>query len=79
MIGEFLSDSKEIKNWNYSTSVKYSVDIKCIDMIHQNGITPLPLNKLKEDFGCVDWDNAYSGMEIPNDVSSKLLEIWNKF
>lgn len=76
MVGEFLSDSKKVENWNCSTAVKYLADIKCIDMIHPDGITPLPINKLKEEFGGIDWENAYSGMEIPTEMSSKLLEIW---
>ena len=76
LIGEFLSDSKKIENWNYS-SAGYIIDVKCLDMIHPEGNTNLTMNTLKKEFGSIDWENVYSGMEIPEDIKIKLFELWN--
>ncbi|MBO4674409.1 MAG: hypothetical protein J5616_08690 [Bacteroidaceae bacterium] len=76
--GQFLSDPYPSDDWAGTTKRRMYVDMVCRNPETPGEVPFVSLEKLKAAIPSIDWGKGHSGALLSDEVSEKLLELWDE-
>ena len=76
--GQFISDPYPDDDWEGTTKRRMYVDMIITNTEEPGAMPRVSLEKLQEAIPEFEWAKGHSGTLLPEDIVTKLLELWNK-
>ncbi|MBR2102666.1 MAG: hypothetical protein IJ928_07950 [Prevotella sp.] len=74
--GQFISDPYPADDWAGTTRRRMYVDMVCSNPSEPRSLPCIPLEKLQEAIPSIAWSKGHSGALLPEDVVTKLKELF---
>lgn len=76
--GQFISDPYPGDDWAGSNKRRMYVDLICMAHADCEENPAISVDKLSATIPDFDWTKGHSGVLLPNEITEKLLELWNE-
>lgn len=76
--GQFISDPYPGDDWAGSNKRRMYVDLICMAHADCEEKPAISVDKLSAAIPDFDWTKGHSGVLLPNEITEKLLELWNE-
>ena len=74
-VGQFVSDPYPADDWAGSTKRRMYVDMVCMNSVEPGAKLRISLEKLQTSIPEFEWAKGHSGVRLPEDVWTKLVEL----